>query len=201
MAATNFAAWWTEARWVWTVCLRLLPDCIMAAIWSEPRLFCAWVQHANHSATEWFACEILLQNIKEIQFLTHTVGAGIRSFKHWVVLICVFDLYALYARQYPASFIRPHRMRNAPLIRFLISALYNCLLVYIVCFPAYPFFFTFFYLSPPFLIFSFENRPALFQAGCRKRRLNLALVFFASFFSRCNTFLLFGECMLLLCYA
>ena len=25
-AATNFAAWWTEARWVWTVCLRLLPD-------------------------------------------------------------------------------------------------------------------------------------------------------------------------------
>jgi len=25
-AATNFAAWWTEARWMWTVCLRLLPD-------------------------------------------------------------------------------------------------------------------------------------------------------------------------------
>ena len=25
-AATNFAAWWAEARWVWTVCLRLLPD-------------------------------------------------------------------------------------------------------------------------------------------------------------------------------
>jgi len=24
--ATNFAAWWTEARWAWTVCLRLLPD-------------------------------------------------------------------------------------------------------------------------------------------------------------------------------
>jgi len=25
-AATNFAAWWTDARWVWTVCLKLLPD-------------------------------------------------------------------------------------------------------------------------------------------------------------------------------
>jgi len=25
-AATSFAARWTEARWVWTVCLRLLPD-------------------------------------------------------------------------------------------------------------------------------------------------------------------------------
>ena len=24
-AATNFAAWWTDAWWVWTVCLRLLP--------------------------------------------------------------------------------------------------------------------------------------------------------------------------------
>jgi len=27
-AATNFAAWWTEAQWVWTVCLRLLPDSV-----------------------------------------------------------------------------------------------------------------------------------------------------------------------------
>jgi len=41
-AATNFAAWWTEAQWLWTVCLRLF----------EPGPFCAWVQHANHSATE-----------------------------------------------------------------------------------------------------------------------------------------------------
>ena len=43
--ATNFAAWWTEAQWVWTVCLRLLPDSIMTVIWT--RAFCAWVQHAN----------------------------------------------------------------------------------------------------------------------------------------------------------
>ena len=34
-AATNFAAWWTEARWVWTVCLRLLPDSVAAAIWTR----------------------------------------------------------------------------------------------------------------------------------------------------------------------
>ena len=27
-AATSFAVWWTEARWVWTVCLRLLPDSV-----------------------------------------------------------------------------------------------------------------------------------------------------------------------------
>jgi len=32
-AATNFAAWWTDARGVWTVCLRLLPDSVAAAIW------------------------------------------------------------------------------------------------------------------------------------------------------------------------
>jgi len=26
--------WWTEAQWVWTVCLRLLPDSSAAAIWN-----------------------------------------------------------------------------------------------------------------------------------------------------------------------
>ena len=49
-AATNFAAWWTEAQWVWTVCLRLLPD--SSRLRFEPGPFCTWVQHANHSATE-----------------------------------------------------------------------------------------------------------------------------------------------------
>jgi len=34
-AATSFAAGWTEARWVWTVCLRLLPDSFAAAIWTR----------------------------------------------------------------------------------------------------------------------------------------------------------------------
>ena len=33
-AATSFAAWWTEAQWVWTVCLRLLPDSIATVIWT-----------------------------------------------------------------------------------------------------------------------------------------------------------------------
>ena len=37
-AATNYAAWWTEARWVWTVCLRLLSDCVAAAIWTRALL-------------------------------------------------------------------------------------------------------------------------------------------------------------------
>ena len=31
-AATNFAAWWTEAQWMWTVCLRLLPDSVATAM-------------------------------------------------------------------------------------------------------------------------------------------------------------------------
>jgi len=46
-AAISFSAWWTEARWVWTVCLRLLPD-----LRFEPRPYCAWVQHANHLVTK-----------------------------------------------------------------------------------------------------------------------------------------------------
>ena len=37
-AATNFAAWWTEARWEWTVCLRLLPINVTAAIWTQALL-------------------------------------------------------------------------------------------------------------------------------------------------------------------
>ena len=51
---------------------------------------------------------------------------------------------------------------------------YNCyLLVYIVCFPTYPFFFTFSFLTSS-LIFSFLLR---FQSVCCKWRLNLALFF------------------------
>jgi len=34
-AATNFAAWWTDARWVWTVCLRLS---VVAVIWTQALL-------------------------------------------------------------------------------------------------------------------------------------------------------------------
>ena len=39
-AATNFAAWWTEAQWVWTVCPRLLPkpDSVATAIWTKALL-------------------------------------------------------------------------------------------------------------------------------------------------------------------
>ena len=65
---------------------------------------------------------------------------------------------------------------NAPLIRFLVSALY----IYIVClFIIYLFFFTFFltYLLP-YLSFPLRIDFLRFQAGCRKRQLNLALVFF-----------------------
>ena len=48
-AATNFAAWWTQAQWVWTVCLRH-PKAPRLRF--EPGPLCARVQHANHSASE-----------------------------------------------------------------------------------------------------------------------------------------------------
>ena len=65
---------------------------------------------------------------------------------------------------------------NAPLTWFLISALCIVLLVYITFFRTY--FSSFFpYLSPPLRIVSFRTDPLRFQAGCCKRRLNLALVF------------------------
>ena len=34
-AATNFAAWCTKAQRVWTVYLRLLPDSVATAIWTQ----------------------------------------------------------------------------------------------------------------------------------------------------------------------
>ena len=37
-AAAIFTAGWTEARWVWTVCLRLLPDSVTTAIWTQALL-------------------------------------------------------------------------------------------------------------------------------------------------------------------
>jgi len=51
-AATKFAAWWTQAQWVWTLCLRLLAYPTASRLRFEPRPFCAWVQHANHSAAD-----------------------------------------------------------------------------------------------------------------------------------------------------
>ena len=43
-AATNFAVWWTEAQWVWTVCLKLVPNSVTAAIWTQA-LLCQATQH------------------------------------------------------------------------------------------------------------------------------------------------------------
>ena len=37
-AATSFAAWWPEPRWIWTVCLKLLPYSVAAAIWTRALL-------------------------------------------------------------------------------------------------------------------------------------------------------------------
>jgi len=55
-AATNFAAWWTQARWVWTVCLRLLLDSIAAAIWTQALLH---LSPACYRATRLFSHAIL----------------------------------------------------------------------------------------------------------------------------------------------
>jgi len=34
-AATSFTAWWSEAWWMWTACLRLFSDIVTAAIWTQ----------------------------------------------------------------------------------------------------------------------------------------------------------------------
>ena len=67
---------------------------------------------------------------------------------------------------------------NAPLIRFLISALYILFAGLYRTLPHLSFFSSPFpYLSPPLFIFSRRIDSLRFKAGCCKRQLNLALVF------------------------
>jgi len=73
---------------------------------------------------------------------------------------------------------------KVPLIRFLISALYG-LLVHIICFPTHPFFHVFLTYLLPYLSFHLRIDPFRYQAGCHKRRLNLALVFCIYFVLSC----------------
>ena len=72
-AATNFAAWWTEAQWVWTVCLRLLPDSVATEIWTRALLRLSPARY--HSATE---PPIIIEFSANATFSRHLVffGAG-----------------------------------------------------------------------------------------------------------------------------
>jgi len=85
--------------------------------------------------------------------------------------------------------------RNAPLIRFLILVLYLLFAYLYRMLPHLSFFLHFFltYLLP-YLSFLSRIDPLCVQSACHKRRLNLALVFLC-----CSTFLLIGDCVLLLC--
>jgi len=86
---------------------------------------------------------------------------------------------------------------NAPLIRFFLFQHYiYCLLIYITCFPAYHFSSLFLTYLLTYLSFPLRIDLHHFQAGCRKKRLNLALDFFV-FILFSSTLLLIGECMLL----
>ena len=72
-AATSFAAGWTEARWVWTVCLRLLPDSVTTAIWIYailrlsparwPRGYRATQVTWHHNASKLHICALWRGNI------------------------------------------------------------------------------------------------------------------------------------------
>ena len=69
-----------------------------------------------------------------------------------------------------------------------------CLLVYIICFPTYSLFFIFSLLISSHLSFHLRIDALRFQAGCRKRRLNLALVFLCLFCVVVHFFWLMSAC-------
>jgi len=115
----------------------------------------------------------------QVKLLFHTTenlqNSGVVSYGvlilHYVLLIGTHTSPLLFAGcciHLSTPYLCPVRAleSTASLIHLLISALYiYCLLVYIVCFPAYPFFFTF------LLTKSFPLRidPLRFQAGGCKR--------------------------------
>ena len=84
---------------------------------------------------------------------------------------------------------------NPPWFEFWFLSYVYCLLVYIVRFPTYPFFFTFSLLAVSLsLSFPLRIDPLRSQAGCRKKRLNLALVFSCLFCVVVHFFWLMNAC-------
>jgi len=77
-AATRFAAWWTEARWVWTVCLRLLPDSVATAIWTQAllRLSTLTTRLPNHTRGG------LTQNRKKLSFIYNLISPSYMVAQH-----------------------------------------------------------------------------------------------------------------------
>jgi len=75
-AATNFAAWWKKAQQVWTVCLRLLPDSVMAAIWTQALLHpIAGMLTTQLPSYSVHICTNRLTGWKHIASVTHKTGS------------------------------------------------------------------------------------------------------------------------------
>jgi len=85
---------------------------------------------------------------------------------------------------------------NAPFIRFLILALYLLFACLYRMLPHLSFFLHFFLtFLLPYLSFPLRIDPLHFQAGCHKRRLNLALGFLCSFCVVVHFFWLVNACI------
>ena len=121
-AATTFAAWWTEAQWVWTVCLRLLPNSVAAAIWT--RVLPGPARY--HSATEppWRAYCHIIGQMKWLWLLWRSWSGCSGDARRYITLCSeVTSSQPAYCCESAAvstvaaptryeAFSRPHRMRN-----------------------------------------------------------------------------------------
>jgi len=78
-AATNFAAWWTEAQWVWTVCLRQRRDCDSNPRSSEPE--------SSTLPLGYRATVFPIRNEKDHRFdfsvIQHTTTTVNRAYRFW----------------------------------------------------------------------------------------------------------------------
>jgi len=100
----------------------------------------------------------------------------------------------------PPVIVISKTMPRAPLIQFFdFGAIYTVCLF--ISYASSLILFIHFFLTHflPYLSFPLRIHPLRFQTGCRKRRLNLALVFLCLFCVLVVHFLSIGECVLLSC--
>ena len=133
-AATNFAAWWTQARWVWTVCLRLLLDSIAAAIWTQALLH---LSPACYRATRLFSHAVLFSSrvwnlplVSEISFRLplHQACTNLSVLIHPVLQVALLSLVrSTHLSHYPSP---PHSFipgLNLPTIAFHFFTTDSCI--------------------------------------------------------------------------
>ena len=138
-----------------------------------------WIVYWLDSVETFWHCVVLLD---------YCVALHLHGTLYWVILLPVCCIWAFYSRAagclFVLSFIIVHHMGLGNPLPYPFTSPPST--IFFVSF-AFPFSLCYSHLFSCFSISFHSTRivPLHFQAGCRKRRLNLALVFIGWFYSIC----------------